>query len=259
MRWAPRRFTRDARAWDAGYDEPSARGHQRRCRVVTAVRAAGSGPGAVLDAGVGSGRFLAEVAGRGWRGFGIDVSPEMIALARRRVPRAAGRLAIGRLEALPYAAGSFDVVVALGVLEYTDVDVAVPELIRVTRPGGRLVLGLRNGGAPVWLWRRYVLRILRRWTGRAGSNPAPRITSRRAFARFVARWEIAVERIVAASCAIVPEPLDRWFPRTAARTAALAERSALLTRLFGTQFVLMARRPGATAGLTPPHAETAAR
>ena len=48
----------------------------------------------------------------------------------------------GRLEQLPFAAASFDVMVAVTVLCFlTDASGAVRKMARVLRPGGRLVLG----------------------------------------------------------------------------------------------------------------------
>jgi ubiquinone/menaquinone biosynthesis C-methylase UbiE len=52
--------------------------------------------------------------------------------------------AVGQLEALPYADGTFDVTLAMGVLEYTEVRAAITELSRVTRPGGLVVVTMLN-------------------------------------------------------------------------------------------------------------------
>ncbi len=49
--------------------------------------------------------------------------------------------------------GSFDVVVASGVLEYTPLDLAVPKLLSLTKPGGRLVVISVKDSTPVGkLW-----------------------------------------------------------------------------------------------------------
>jgi len=71
----------------------------------------------------------------------VDTSPEMLAAARRRLPDADLRQA--SLESLPFADASFDLAVcslALTHVPSPTLDVAIAELARVLRPGGRLVL-----------------------------------------------------------------------------------------------------------------------
>jgi SAM-dependent methyltransferase len=64
--------------------------------------------------------------------------------------RSVGRVspAVGRLEALPYADVTFDITLAMGVLEYTDARAAIDELCRVTRPGGLVVVTMLNPLSP---------------------------------------------------------------------------------------------------------------
>ena len=68
---------------------------------------------------------------------GVDLSPAMVAAARRRLPELADRLVEGPIEQLPFDTESFDAVAATGVLEYATRDLpgAVAELARVLRPG----------------------------------------------------------------------------------------------------------------------------
>src|SRR5438093_10529475 len=61
----------------------------------------------VLDVGCGTGRLAAALAARGARVWGVDASPEMLAVARERVPRGVG-LKLGSAEALPFADGWFE-------------------------------------------------------------------------------------------------------------------------------------------------------
>ena len=149
----------------------------------------GPGPGVLLDIGVGSGQLIPPLLEAGWTVHGVDPAPTMLEHARKRAPEAATRLIHGRAEELPYEDNSFDVVVALAVLEYTDMERSVPEVARVLRPGGRAVLCLRNGRAPSALWRRQVIHPLaravkaRRQVGRPPSTPPPASTLARARAR----------------------------------------------------------------------------
>jgi ubiquinone/menaquinone biosynthesis C-methylase UbiE len=93
----------------------------------------------VLDAGCGTGRLAAELADSGLaRVWGVDASPEMLAVARAKTRRAGFKE--GRLEALPFRDGWFDAAVAWLVVHLVDRPAAFAELRRVLRPGGRLAV-----------------------------------------------------------------------------------------------------------------------
>lgn len=104
----------------------------------------------VLDAGCGTGRYLAALAERGAsRLVGVDFSPEM--LARVTTP-GVGRV-LGDLTALPMAAASIDLVASgLALNDVPDLDAAIAELARVLRAGGTLVYSVVHprGGALGW-------------------------------------------------------------------------------------------------------------
>jgi len=95
----------------------------------------------VLDVGCGTGTlatWLAEhAAARVW---GVDPSPEMLAVARGKVPSAVG-LKEGRAEALPFRDGWFERVVMMLVLHHVDRAAALAEVHRVLDENGRLVIG----------------------------------------------------------------------------------------------------------------------
>ena len=92
----------------------------------------------VLDVGCGTGRVAAALAERN-RVWAVDPSPEMLAVAGRRLPRSAG-LKQGRAEDLPFKDDSFDAAVMWLVVHLVDRPPAFAELRRVLRPGGRLVI-----------------------------------------------------------------------------------------------------------------------
>jgi SAM-dependent methyltransferase len=96
-------------------------------------------PGRALDAACGTGRHAAHLAERGHEVTGVDASPEMLELARARVPQA--RFRDGDLRALPVDDAEFDLVVcALALGHCEDLDAPVAELARAVRPGGSVVL-----------------------------------------------------------------------------------------------------------------------
>ncbi len=97
-----------------------------------------------LDIGTGTGRILELFGGEVDRGLGIDLSREMLALARTNLERAGlgnCRVRHGDMYKLPLPSASFDAAAIHQVLHYADHPAAaIAEAARVLRPGGRLAI-----------------------------------------------------------------------------------------------------------------------
>jgi SAM-dependent methyltransferase len=125
--------------------------HTNRAFVSAAVDAAGLTPGAAaadlgFGGGVGLGLLLDRVA-PGGRVYGVDRSTTMVEQARRRFAEewATGRLELtrGSLVDLPLLEDSLDAVITVNTFYFLDdVDPALREVVRVLRPGGRVVIGV---------------------------------------------------------------------------------------------------------------------
>jgi SAM-dependent methyltransferase len=91
---------------------------------------------------------------------GVDLSPDAVDAARRR---GHDDVRVARVEQLPFADATFDVVTCLDVVEHTPDDRAtLAELRRVTRPGGLLLVTVPAYQA-LWSWHDVVNRHFRRY------------------------------------------------------------------------------------------------
>jgi ubiquinone/menaquinone biosynthesis C-methylase UbiE len=105
----------------------------------------------ILDAGCGSGRNLSLLAPLVTEVVGVDYSIEMLARAKDRIAKehlSNAKVERGDVTLLPFLSDSFDVVVCASVLQYLDdreCTRAIHEMIRVCKPGGRLVFHVKNG------------------------------------------------------------------------------------------------------------------
>jgi demethylmenaquinone methyltransferase / 2-methoxy-6-polyprenyl-1,4-benzoquinol methylase len=111
--------------------------HAWRERAVDLARV---GPGSrALDVATGTGDLAIALERRGADVVGQDFSEGMLELARRKAPDL--RFEQGDALALPYADGEFDAVtVGFGARNFADLGRGLGEMVRVAKPGGRVVV-----------------------------------------------------------------------------------------------------------------------
>ena len=128
------------RSWAESYDEPGNLIIAIEEPVVWAL-VDPLPPGRALDAACGTGRHARHLVELGHDVLGVDLTPEMLALAEANVPEA--RFAVADLSAIPAADGEFDLAVSgLALAHLADLGPGVAELARVLRPGGRLIVSV---------------------------------------------------------------------------------------------------------------------
>lgn len=161
-----------AARYDAWYATPlGAAAHRLELAVVAELARPVAGETA-LDVGCGTGIYTAWLAGQDVRTTGLDHDPELLAGARAKAPGAT--FVEGTATGLPFPDAAFDLTLAVTVfcfLPPPERQAAARELVRVTRPGGRVVLA-ELARASLWAARRRV----KAWLG-SGTWRAARFTS----------------------------------------------------------------------------------
>ena len=105
----------------------------------------------VLDAGCGTGLLATHLAKRVRHVVGLDISPAMMAVARRHQAEEEQQnvsFVFADLEAPPFPDHSFDFVVAASSMQRTRLEVSLRALRRLVRPGGRLALYVNVSWCP---------------------------------------------------------------------------------------------------------------
>ena len=194
--------------------------YMRRLDLVDAILQELPTGGSVLDIGCGAGHASALVARHGYSYVGADLSPEMLEQARAAQFNPRAQFVLASVEDLPFPPASFNIVLALGVLEYVCPEAlpdAMNSIARVLRPGGSLIASLLNRDCPVWVTRAAretasaaKARLHRRQP--ADRSPEtlfhPRLTR-----RLVEDSGLVLVETVGYSFAIVPEKVFRWHPQ----------------------------------------------
>ena len=129
--------------WAASYDGEPNGAFPLQDRVLFPILD-GLRPGLVIDAACGTGRTSHQLARRGHRVLGFDISPGMLARARANVPEA--EFAQASYTSLPVEAASADhVVCTLALSHLEDLGQFFAEAARVLKPGGHLVISDTRG------------------------------------------------------------------------------------------------------------------
>lgn len=148
-------------------------GQTRRWRSATTRAVAPRAGERILDVAAGTGTSSAALARSGADVIPCDFSLGMLRVGRRRQPHLA--FTAGDALHLPFRDGSFDAVtISFGLRNVADVEGALREMARVTKPGGRLVIC--EFSHPTWrlfraIYLNYLMRALPWVASKVSSNP----------------------------------------------------------------------------------------
>lgn len=216
--------------------------------------------GRILDVGCGPGMMAEPCTQRGFIYTGLDISEKMIDECRRRYHNtASANFCVGRIQNLPFEDDFFDALLCMGALEYVRAeqqDDAMAEMIRVTKPGGLLIISHLNRLSPYRLWDKHVYakaRNLKKFAKRLLQGPSYS-PEPEAPPRDFTEWErrnaidarhLKIIDIVYFGFNVFPRPLDRLLPRLAVWTSEkLNSQSRGALRILGMAFVIAAQKAG---------------
>ncbi len=139
-------FGRISHRYDAWYRTPRGAMYDRlEKRAIDSLLPCVPNGGRLLEIGCGTGHWSEYFSNKGFDVTGVDLSEEMIAIARqRKVSRAV--FDVSDAARLPFGDASFDVAAAITALEFTaDPAGVVAEMVRcVKKAGGMLIVGVLN-------------------------------------------------------------------------------------------------------------------
>lgn len=222
----------------SGYDEslpPHVVEHYLRKRVAFVRQLIDTGR--VLDVGCGTGTLASRLADAGFEVSGTDPSRGMLSHLEQRDPRV--EAVPGSATDLPFEEGGFDLTMCVAVMHHIadpdDVHQALGEMVRVTRPGGLILVWDHNPRNPYW------------------KNLMARVPQDDGSERLVPEAEIVTGLVDGGAILVesrqtglVPDFVPPSLLRLAARTEAAIERTPGLRR-FTAHNVIVARRPGGAA------------
>jgi ubiquinone/menaquinone biosynthesis C-methylase UbiE len=240
-----------------------------RCRqaaVLNWIDGLALAPGSqVLEVGCGAGFMAVALAQRGLRVHAIDPVEDMVELARRHAAESgvaeALSVDVGNIYALAFDDGSFELVIALGVIPWLErAEQAIQEMARVTRLGGYVILTADNRVRlnhildpwlnPVLSPLKQPMKSMLEWVGlrrRLPNKINSTLHDRRFIDKTMARFELAkTDGMMLGfgpfslfSRRVLPEPLGialhHWLQ-------CLADRHVPIFRSTGAQYLVLTRK-----------------
>jgi ubiquinone/menaquinone biosynthesis C-methylase UbiE len=206
--------------------------------------------GRLLDVGCGPGMMVSHMLNRGFSCFGIDISEEMIKECGAKFHGISTvDLIRGTIEKLPFSDATFDVVLAMGIMEYVnDVHSAASEMARVLKPNGILIASMLNKFSPYRLWEHFIYEGATKFKDRLKNRqktgkPVLKLFTEKAYKRLLSLNRFKISDVVYFDFNLFVPPFEKMFPR---HCVDLNKKLEFLCtsnlRWLGTGFIIKARK-----------------
>ncbi|HYY74462.1 MAG TPA: methyltransferase domain-containing protein [Solirubrobacterales bacterium] len=190
-------------------------------------------PGRVLDVGCGTGAIAARLASAGYEVVGLDPSQGMLDVMRDRAPEV--RAVHGSATEMPLDDGEFDLSLAVATMHHIArpdaVRRALSEMVRVVRPGGRILVWDHNPRNPYWP---YLMRRVPQDTGEERLIGVGELLS--------GIRDAGAKPLLVTQLGLVPDFTPQPAMRLAAAVERVVERMPLVRRICAHNVVLAAKR-----------------
>lgn len=247
-------FDKTSEKYLAEYEKNTPEGYSFRVRreKVLALAPETKNEKKALDIGCGPGVMVDELLEKGYRINCVDASPEMINLTNKKYG-SDDRIeaSVGNVYKLDFPDNCFDLVTAMGLLEYLDdQEKAMKEINRVTKKDGIIIITFPNKTSPWRTFNRATLFVLapllKTYKSVFKKPPYPirhREYSAKKTADFLKKFGLETEKIVFYNFKFVPHPFDKIFPRFTVWQSKIFEKlDGTFFKFVGTGFILKARR-----------------
>ena len=225
-------FNQNPAGYATKYGEQTAEGYAFRVRKNNLLEILGAGNGKILDIGCGPGVMTKDIANLGWTYFGSDLSPAMIQQAQLVYGNSSQiSFKVGPVEKIDFPDNYFDVVVAMGLVEYLEDEViALKEILRVLKKNGRIIVSIPNWWSPARMWDRWLITPAAKiWRLLTDKGPSTKLKHREYkvenYKKFLRNSGFEPLRIASYNYRIMPRPFDYWFPILAVKTASWFEKT----------------------------------
>lgn len=221
-------------------------GHSFQTREERLLELLGRGHGRVLDIGCGPAVTAPGIMSLGWTYEGMDISEKMIGEAKKRLPGATFH--VSSVEHIPAPDKTYDGVIAMGLVEYVENDsIAIREMARVLKPGGRVFISVPNKASPLRMWDKYLIApigaILKKLFHRPRRGIFHREYNIRQYKKLLKKEGLLPTRIAAHNIRLFPRPLDGWFPTLSVRVSRATEWIARTPlRFIATSIIIEAKK-----------------
>ena len=151
-------FDQVADEYTSWYDVQTPGGYALNVRQQRVLELLDQGKGKVLDVGCGPGVLTQKLLDLGYEFWGVDTSTGMIEQCRQHFDKTEqAHFAVGDITSLSFPDSFFDVVICTGVIDRISAyELALKEMVRVTKDDGTLLISFPNLLSPYAVWKKFV-------------------------------------------------------------------------------------------------------
>jgi len=253
MREEVKHFDKTSTQYKGEYNRKTTYGYSfrvRRGKVLSLIQN-GSRGDKVLDVGCGPGIMVKDILSKGYEITCIDPAPQMISLIKKDFGSNSNVSAeVGDVYGLKFSDNSFEVVIAMGLLEYLEEqDKAISELKRVLKLDGNLILTFPNKISPWRIFNRVIIGLfgtiikkIKKILGKKPNTLVHKEYTLKEVRTLLEKNGLMVESYIYFNFKLIPHPFDQIFPKLTILQSRLFEHlDKTFMRFIGTGFIVRAK------------------